>query len=97
MQIFLTVFTVVEIVINVVGFIIIMSGAELEQNAIIHSLGKLTKNLFSNRNMFGKCLSFIVLILLLPAYLLALMMQIVLWCCVLLEFCWSLGTKKENQ
>ena len=66
-----------------------------KNNIVLSALFDFIKNLFIGRNIFGIIFGFIVFILSLPAILILLLVESVMWLVFLFAIIWDLGNKKQ--
>mgnify|MGYP000142148818 CR=1 FL=1 len=66
-------------------------------NFILTALWNFIKGLFVNKNWFGIILGLIIFIFAIPAILILLFGELVMWLVVLVVMIWDLGNKKSNR
>lgn len=66
-----------------------------KNNIVLSALFDFIKNLFVGRNIFGIIFGLIVFILSLPAILILLLVEVVMWLIFLFAMIWDLGNKKQ--
>ena len=64
------------------------------KNFVLSDIKCYIKNLFTNRNLFGNILGIFVLVLSMPAFLVLILVEIILWIIVFIMTVWDFGTKK---
>ena len=65
-------------------------------NFILTALWNFIKGLFVNKNWFGIILGLIIFIVAIPAILILLFGELIMWLVVLVAMIWDLGNKKEQ-
>lgn len=93
--------TIVEIFITL-GLVlyVVVEADNLDKdryNFILTALWNFIKGLFVNKNWFGIILGLIIFIFAIPAILILLFGELVMWLVVLVVMIWGLGNKKSNR
>jgi hypothetical protein len=95
---FIASFMIIELLITLgVTFYIILKAEEYQDinNFVLSALGDYIKNLFVKKNWFGIILSLPIFIISIPAFLLLLFIEVIMWIVVLCTMIWNLGNKEE--
>lgn len=100
LEAFLGGFAIAEIFITL-GIVFYIAGkAEIEYrdkyNFILSALGDFIRNLFVEKNLFGIILSLPIFVVSIPAFLLLLLIEAIMWLIFLGTLIWDLGNKKQS-
>ena len=90
---------IVEISITLGLVLYVAAKADLSEdrnNFMLTALWNFIKGLFVNKNWFGIILGMIIFIFAIPAILILLFGELVIWLIVLVAMIWDLGNKKEQ-
>ena len=90
---------IVEIFITLGLVLYVVAKADLSEdrnNFMLTALWNFIKGLFVNKNWFGIILGMIIFIFAIPAILILLFGELVIWLIVLVAMIWDLGNKKEQ-
>ena len=96
-EIIIEVLSTIWIVINI--FVAILMDIQTDDNdtkiSYLNVIREFIDELFYDRNCFGILLSVAIFILLLPAIVINIVMQIIFWIGMALEYIYNLGNKKK--
>lgn len=100
LEAFLGGFAIAEIFITLGIVFYIAEKAEIEYrdkyNFILSALGDFIRNLFVEKNLFGIILSLPIFVVSIPAFLLLLLIEAIMWLIFLGTLIWDLGNKKQS-
>lgn len=101
LEVILIIASIIEVTITlgIASYIAVKSDTEKYENSnnfVLSVLGDFIKGLFVNKNWFGVALSAIAFTLSIPAIILILFVEVLLWLLYFLYVLWDFGNKKSS-
>ena len=97
-EIIITILSVLYLIINICVMLVISFQIDDDniKTASLVALKEFIEELFYGRNYFGILLSAVVFILVIPAMIIIVVSQIIIWIGMILGFIYNLGNKKDR-
>lgn len=71
------------------------SGNENDVNVIIRKMCKFIVSMYENRNLFGIFMTSVYLLISIPAFLIMILVQLIIYLCVFVKSIYNLGYKRK--
>ena len=95
MKLLLGIFAIIEIIVNIIFVVHLDIG--IDDSTPHKALKKWFEKLFHNRNIFGKILSSLIVILFIPGIIIGYLMELIIIIGAVCLIIWDLGKKRDEK